>query len=365
MESRTYEAFWSYAHEDNDRQAGRVLGLANRLQDEFAVCSGDDLEFFVDRASLSWGDAWREKIDSALGEAPFFIAIVTPKYLKSPECRRELLSFVGKAKSRGCEALFLPILYVDVPGLVEDSADEVLALIARTQYVTWTALRLKASDDPAALEAVNKLALRLMDLNEEAADSVRASERRTDTEAEQSLDEIFAEIGQRQDTWFESVEFDSIAMTQWSATLKERTLRVRRLHGTSGSSGKILSVYRKLGLELAPIAEDRLEKAQSYSRLTIELDPLVKTALQLVELHPEFASLLDPLRDGVSEAMLNIETSKETTYSIPNEMAEFSNHLRDARSHIDASKSFVGEANAIVIEWRDKLNALDRELSGR
>jgi hypothetical protein len=148
MESTAHDVFWSYSHEDNDRQRGRIQALANSLIDEFAVVTGDELELFIDRESLRWGDAWREKIEQAIGGAPLFIAIVTPKYVKSVECRKELLSFSREANSRGIGRLLLPIIFIDVEGLREDSDDEVLAIIARTQYESWGPLRLKANDDP-------------------------------------------------------------------------------------------------------------------------------------------------------------------------------------------------------------------------
>jgi hypothetical protein len=54
-----------------------LLALAEAIENEFAVITGDDLQLFLDRNSLEWGDLWRERISEALGEAPFFIAVVT------------------------------------------------------------------------------------------------------------------------------------------------------------------------------------------------------------------------------------------------------------------------------------------------
>lgn len=73
-----YDSFWSYAHDDDSRSYGRVLKLAEAISNEFALTTGDELNMFLDRKSIRWGDAWRSRIDDAVGEAPFFIALITP-----------------------------------------------------------------------------------------------------------------------------------------------------------------------------------------------------------------------------------------------------------------------------------------------
>jgi hypothetical protein len=49
-------AFWSYTHVDNAADGSRILRLAERIKDEFALLTGEDLELFVDHESLKWGD---------------------------------------------------------------------------------------------------------------------------------------------------------------------------------------------------------------------------------------------------------------------------------------------------------------------
>lgn len=358
MDSVRYDAFWSYAHEDNSRQSGRVLGLAAALQDEFSVVTGDELELFIDRDSVGWGDLWRERIDQALGEAPFFIALVTPKYVRSVECRKELLAFSREAKSRGIAQLLLPILFIDVDGLDENNEDEVLAILARTQYVDWTSLRLRQANDPLVLAAVNSLVNQIRALRSEVTETERVQGSRSDAETYESITEVFELISEKLRTWMESVEFDHIAGSLWSATLIERLDRVDRLRASKQPTSARLSVFKRLGEELQPIARDRLEKAQAYSRLTIDLDPLVTAAMRFVSEYPDLSSLLDPVRDGVAEAVLNIEPSETREgygYTMPPEIKKFSRGLLEADRYILSSVVFVNEANEIVLRWRDEL----------
>lgn len=362
MEPTGYDAFWSYTHEDNDRSGNRVLELAVALKNEYALCSGDELGVFIDRKSILWGEAWRERIDEAVGDVPFFIPIITPKFVKSPECRREFVAFSSAAKSRGLGKLLLPILYIPISGLAEDSDDELLALIARTQYVDWTDLRLKSPDDPLVLQGVNALAMRLIDLQQSAGAVARFEENKSIEESNVDLADTIDEIARLIAPWMESVEFDKVAGLHWAATLKERLARVDRLRASRAAQSAIFSTFVQLGKELLPIASDRLEKAKNYSRLTIELDPFVNTAIRLVSLHREESPELDVLRDGVNEAYLNMappETASRGFGQIDESIASLNKHLREANELLGESYKFSNEGNEIVLRWREKLIELD------
>ena len=158
-------AFLSYAHGDNDREEGRLLQFLGLVAAEFELISAQDFQCFTDQ-NIEWGETWRERIDAALGEATFLVPIVTPRFLQSTECRRELLAFVSKAKSLGREDFLLPVLWVNTD-LAEDSDDEVIRAIAATQYVNWTEHRLQDKASEAHRRAIADLATRLVALAED------------------------------------------------------------------------------------------------------------------------------------------------------------------------------------------------------
>lgn len=360
MGNSGYDGFWSYTHDDNSRAQGRVLELAAAVQGEFEVTSAQDLNMFVDRDALQWGEAWKESIESALAAAPFFIPIITPKYFASEACRNELAAFSGMAKSRGLEKLMLPILYIKVDDLSVDSADELKSIVAKTQYVDWTSLRLKPLDHPTVLEAVEAMAVRLRELQYEVHRFSIEQEKKTEAENVLDLEGALSAISERLEPWMESVDFDKIAGRNWSTFVDERLGRAQRLTRSHNQSGAF-STYIQLGKELLPIALDRLEKARSYSRLTIELDPFVNAAVRLVRDHDSFRSLLDPLRDGVEEARLNIEPLEERhgAYGLPPNIVDMNKHIRSANDALMESMTFANDGNALVLEWVDKLNHLD------
>jgi hypothetical protein len=355
-------AFWSYAHDDDDRSFGRVLKLADALRNEYALSSGEELDLFVDREGIRWGDAWRTRIDEAVGEVPFFIAVITPTYLKSVECRRELIAFSGRAKSRGLDPLLLPILYTTVPELSPDSSDEVVGLIARTQYADWRKLRNKKLDSEEHMNAVQLLAENLIARRQEVAAIALTTENQSRADSSDELERAVQEIELKLRPWMESVEFDQIASAQWNAARNVRLDRVDRLTAQGAPQDAVYSTLIQLGRELLPIASDRLDKAQSYAKHSIELDPLVDRAIRLVSVHPEKSDLLHSLRDGVSEAWLNMLPARvegALAFGLPRDIIKFNKHLELAAELLDASFTHVAEANKLVENWRNGLRALD------
>lgn len=157
-------AFFSYAHEDDRRDHGRVLRLADAIRDEFEMLTGYQLEIFTDRDKIGWGDGFRDKLDEALEETTFFIPILTATYFRRPECRKEMQRFVNSATRLGLDKLLLSIRYGPVPDLVEDSADSLKAAAAGMQYEPWEHLRLVDEQSAEHRTAVHALAARLVTL---------------------------------------------------------------------------------------------------------------------------------------------------------------------------------------------------------
>lgn len=364
MKPADFDAFWSYAHVDDERQGGAIRQLATRLRDEVGLLTGDELNIFVDRKDLQWGEVWREKIDSAIGDVPFLIAIVTPSFIKSAECRREVLTFVGQAASRGQERLLLPIVYTKMPDLKEDSDDELVALLARLQWESWADLRLEDPNGPKFMQALNRLAERIQDLRLQAEAARDEDELTSEPEKGESLEEVVQEIDSRLYEWLDAVEGDQVKAAEWTTICEARLGKIPRLRRMRANPGAILSVYVRMGRDLQPIARQRLAWAKSYARITIELDPFVRAAIRLVERLPQFVSLLAPLREGVREAMIAISghKGKMVSYFPIQDLKEYSSHLEAASDLYDQSLSFVDEGNAVVRQWETLLSGLDQRL---
>lgn len=151
--------FWSYAHKDDDYENGRIRNLAELLAGRVSFLTGKDFYISVDKSFLQWGDEWRTSIDEAVLSTTFLFPIVTPRYLLSAECRRELILFSATAKSRGLDELILPILYAETPDLETASeADEVVALLRAHQWQSFIAESLEDVDSSKHRKGVDRLA---------------------------------------------------------------------------------------------------------------------------------------------------------------------------------------------------------------
>lgn len=139
--------FFSYSREDDVDSHGALSLLRTRIQGELRGQLGRTAKTFrlwQDKEAIPSGTMWEMEIKNAVGQATFFIPIITPTVIASPYCRFELESFLAREAALGRDDLVFPILYIEVPAF-EDAArrqnDPILSLIARRQYVDWSEFR--------------------------------------------------------------------------------------------------------------------------------------------------------------------------------------------------------------------------------
>lgn len=169
MHIREHVGFWSYTHRDNDLDDGRIARLAKDISDEFELQTGETLRMFLDSNSIEWGDEWRQSINQAMDHAVFFIAIITPLYVRSIECRREFLAFMAQLQSSEPARILLPILYTDrFTGAESAAEDPIVQMVQRTQYEDWRKLRLSDCSSAAYRRAVHGMAVRIIDICQRA-----------------------------------------------------------------------------------------------------------------------------------------------------------------------------------------------------
>jgi hypothetical protein len=161
------EGFWSYVRRDDQAEGGRIARLAHDLADQYEMITTETIKLFLDSDRISWGDHWREEIDKSLATAVFFVAVLTPRYFLSSECRRELQAFARQAEKLGIRDLILPLHYVNVPGLDGDiTQDEAIKLVKNFQMEDWRQLRFADATSSEYRKAVAALAQRLADANQ-------------------------------------------------------------------------------------------------------------------------------------------------------------------------------------------------------
>lgn len=269
--------FWSYAHDDDNAEQGRIVMLARDIVAQYGLVTGESIELFLDNGSLLWGDDWRKKIDEALSSIVFFVPIITPRYFMSAECRLELQSFVRRAEALGVRELILPIVYVNVLALRDEQpTDDAVALVKTFQWEDCSALRLEDRSSGAYRSAVARVAQRLADADRKVllASTVPApmeAEESSPQEGPGSLD-LLAAAEVALPRWSHTMtavreEIDVVAAVVTAAAEQmKREDTARR-----GFAGR-LGVVRRLAGQLSPHAERIVELANDFTTDLYDVD---------------------------------------------------------------------------------------------
>jgi hypothetical protein len=255
------EGFWSYVHDDDESVGGRIRHLARDIKAEFDMREEQPVDLFLDRDSLQWGDRWREVIDSSLDSVGFFVAVLTPRFLRSPDCRRELQAFLHRTTEFGVQDLVLPILYVDVPTLRQsDPEDDLVRLVRQFQWVDWTELRFASRQSERYRRAVAALAERLVAANRqaEAATSVRVEAESSTAESEDEGPEELDRLALFELTlpqWSETSDELAEDLNAVASLMNQASDGIRQADSQGKGYASKLHLTNKLARDLGPIAE--------------------------------------------------------------------------------------------------------------
>ena len=159
-------AFLCYARFDDDHDDGALSKLRKRLSGEIRAQTGTEFEIFQDRESIQWGENWRQRIEQSLNDVTFLICILTPNFLASDECRKEVRLFLEREEALGRNDLILPIYYIRCPTLEDDAeadADEISTELAKRQRVDWRPLRHEPITSPEVRKKIDELGGKIID----------------------------------------------------------------------------------------------------------------------------------------------------------------------------------------------------------
>jgi hypothetical protein len=141
--------FWSYASSDDAASEGRLSQLRRLLANQLQGHVGrGEVHIFQDVAAIPPGTEWERQIDQALQQSSFFIPIITPGFLQSEWCTKEVVRFRAIMEWSGRSDLIVPIHYLDVDGFDTVRRGEcfdpaVLTYLRSLQWVNFRPLRLR------------------------------------------------------------------------------------------------------------------------------------------------------------------------------------------------------------------------------
>ncbi|MEU7083781.1 toll/interleukin-1 receptor domain-containing protein [Streptomyces achromogenes] len=366
--------FWSYTHRDDEIEDGRIQRLARKIANEFEGITAEELDVFIDKKNIKWGEEWRKRIDNALTGSVFFMPIITPRFLKSEECRREILHFAGHAKSLGLEELLLPILYFNVAELKEpDGTDEVVALVAQRQYEDWTKLRLEDEDSPAYRKAVNRLAVRLVEILERTADveppPVTLTED-ADPDDEPGMLELMANAETALPSWANVMEkFGETAREIGERVILANDEMTEADARGAGFAGR-LHIAQTLAEELKDPVNKMGELGRQYSADLLAVDPGVLGIIRLVEAEgitaenaDQVQEFFDTVKTTAGQIRDMVRSAREFSESLDG-ISSLSKSMRAIVRKMRASLQAVVDGQAVLDEWErriDEVSGLSQE----
>jgi hypothetical protein len=385
--------FWSYVHQDDQDEGGRILGLAARLSAAYRLLTGGTLDLFVDRDDVRWGDEWSKRINEAIAGTTFFLPIITPSDFESQECRRELLKFAAEAQRLGVEQLLMPVYWAPVPELDQagvSALDEAIALVAQYQWQDFREVRLEDEGSSAFRKAVHalgsELARRVQEVTatgtdlppaggpEGVASSVGgrpgelkeaspAGSEAVDDEAPGLL-ELWADAEDAMPELGDILEAMTRELERVANMVKTAGARVTEADARGDTMKARLVVTQALARQLAEPAERIQELGHRYAATLVKLDPAILTMLEVAGEDesvsgPELAVFLTSLRELAAAAESTLQDLGGFVASI-DDTAKLSRSLRRPLGQMRTGLHGVIDGKAIIDEWGRRAQDLER-----
>lgn len=137
--------FLSYVHKDDDYLGGGIVQFAKDLVEVYETLTGAPMGLFVDQENIAWGEPWDEKLLDGLEQTAFLLAAVSPRYLRSAQCQRELARFRASAAADRARKV-LPLEAVSLSHV--DRTDVTSQTLDTYQYVNYENPLDDILDDP-------------------------------------------------------------------------------------------------------------------------------------------------------------------------------------------------------------------------
>ena len=159
--------FWSYARQDDELSSGKLSDLRSVLMHEVQQLFGrDQVRLFQDASTIPLGSSWEAEIRKAIAQSVFFVPILTPNFIQSEWCCREVELFLEReaqlssAYEDDVAGRIFPILYIDIDE-AEPEKPAVLDHLRQRQGFDFRRFRHRSYDEPAVREALSELALNI------------------------------------------------------------------------------------------------------------------------------------------------------------------------------------------------------------
>jgi len=162
--------FWSYTTSDDKNSRGKLSQLRALLAAELQQHIGraPEVHIFQDVAAIAPGRDWEKQIREALEACSFMIPLITPAFLQSEWCCREVTLFRAREASLGRDDLIYPIHWLDTdhtdPNFPEDCYDkEIFYFLRSRQWIDFRRLRLGSLQNRESREKLAQISIAVRD----------------------------------------------------------------------------------------------------------------------------------------------------------------------------------------------------------
>ncbi|NMM95207.1 toll/interleukin-1 receptor domain-containing protein [Bifidobacterium oedipodis] len=170
--------FLSYSHDDDNHLNGGIIRFMKDVVEEYTFQVGNTLQLFIDKESINWGDNWRTVLERSVGAANIIIPAITPRYMRSRACRKELLDFEDAAQGDESKQI-LPLMIQNIDEMSGiDRQDPVWIIAHDKQWHSLDNLRMLSEKErqEQILEVVRRLRVIIKKINQtDGTDSNAAS----------------------------------------------------------------------------------------------------------------------------------------------------------------------------------------------
>ncbi len=156
--------FWSYTSSDDTASGGDLSHLRRVLRNDLQRLIGREPEvrIFQDANAIPKGADWEDRINEALDTASFIIPILTPAFLQSEWCCKEVLRFREREKALGRNNLIFPFHLTNTDHLDDGDPREVRdktvhALLRSRQMLDFRPLELEDPNNRLVLRKLREL----------------------------------------------------------------------------------------------------------------------------------------------------------------------------------------------------------------
>jgi hypothetical protein len=367
------KGFWSYVHDDNDAEGGRIVQLANDVCDQFQMITGEKINLFLDKNSLEWGNNWQKSIDGNLNQVAFFIPIITRRFFLSSECRKELKTFASKATALGENELILSLLYVDFPGFSDNSLkDELIDLIKTFQWIDWTPIRFKDRSSEEYRFNVYSLAEKLAKVNQNLesqpieiiSNPLLVDQMNANSDDSLGTIDKLALAEQKFTEWHSTTEGLNSEIRNIGELMNKATEETKNGDRQGKGFSNRLLISQKLARQLADPVQRVWELCDSHDKLVIDIDQgiriMINQALPEIKKDPsskdnfcKFFASVNKLADSSIEAFASTKGFIDSLGSLEN----ISRDLRPVIRKLKLALTIFCNSEKIIKEWVGLINS--------